>query len=585
MADETDKPSPPATSRREPSEMALPGGFGGSVKFLSVLLVLMVVTLIVGKKAWEAHRRGNTADLVSAAREAIDKKDWTTAAENIRQARVSSPDDMAVLRVMVDFLDQTGLEPGFQLQALKQLEAAGLKQPADVWVAGRACLRTGNVAGARALLEKLPEEVQTSQEALEFKAGILQQEGGTGQVLKLQQSAALQAVDDPMALFQTAALDAQSVYPEQRSAGLEKLWAMAPRADAAGLAAIRYLAMQNELSAAQTQQLTQLVKAHHDATLADELGVLSAYLRLHADQRGALIKTIVEKHQKSGLEVKIVLARWLAGEREHELLAKLIPWDIMLKSEDLFPIAIQSLAEAGRWQQMSEVLKQRTLPMTEEGLGVWRALAASRMEPDAKEAYIHLKTAVKRAAATGNFGPLRAAAHVAEELELWDLAMEAYQLLSQPKARHEMEMLEKCWGIATQMGDSSLLFDTARKQKALRPTSALYAQRLDYLRLLRGEEIESVQFPSLEVAAHEPGDSSAPAVLSALKSYRLGDRQHAAKDLSEVREVTTLSVGQRAVYAGLLALLGEPARAFQLAEKISPRLLMPEEQAFLMKAL
>ena len=479
MADETDKPSPPASSWRDPSELALPGGFGGSVKVLSVLLVLMLVTLIVGKKVWDAHQRASTADLVIAAREAMEKKDWNTAAENIRQARAASPDDLTLLRVMVDFLDQTGLEPAFQQQALKQLQEAGLQQPTDVWVAGRAFLRTGNVAGARTLWEKLPADVRATPEALEFKAGIFKQEGGAAQALKLQQSAASRAVGDPMAEFQAATLDSQSVYPVQQTAGFQKLWSMVPRADEAGLAAIRYLSMQTQMTPSQAQQLTQAVKAHHDATLADELGVLSAFIRLHAAQRGTLIKAIVEEHQKSALEVKLVLARWLAVEREHEMLAKLVPWETMLKSEDLFPIAIQALAEAGRWQQMSEVLKQRTLPMSQEGLGVWRALAASRIEPDAKEVYIQLKTAVKRAAATENFGPLRAAAHMAEELELWDLAMEAYQLLSHPKARHEVEMLEKCWETATRIGDSFLLFDTARKQRALRPTSALYAQRLD----------------------------------------------------------------------------------------------------------
>jgi hypothetical protein len=257
----------------------------------------------------------------------------------------------------------------------------------------------------------------------------------------------------------------------------------------------------------------------------------------------------------------------------------------MQQSNELFPIAVQALAEAGRWQQMKELLKQRALPMSEEGLAVWNALAASRLQPDLHEAQTQLQAAIKRAAAGGSYGPVRAATQVAEDLELYDVAMEGYVLLAQPKAGHELEMLEKCWETATRLGDSAQLLETARRQKALRPTSMLYAQRLDYLRLVRGVEMESVQSPAPDTVTQEVENLGISAILTALKAYRLGDRQQAARALSTVQGVAKLSAGQRAVYAGLLALLGEPARAFQLAENISPRLLTAGEQTFLEKAL
>lgn len=557
--------------------MTLPGGFGGSVKFLGVLLVLMVAALVFGKKAWDARSHASSASLLKTAREAISRQEWAVAAENIRQAREAEPDGLTLLRVMVEYLDKTGLDPAFQLQALRRLHEAGQSESADLWVAGRASLRSGDVAGARALLEKLPADLQATPEALELKAAILQQEGGDGQARKLQHLAAERTADDPLAAVRAAVLDAESVHSVQRASGMERLWALAARTDKAGLAALRFLVAQPGLTPQQVQELAHKVQAHREAGLADQLAVLSAQLRLEPAQRSSQIGNLVARHQSSSLEVKLVLARWLAAEREHEMLGRLIPWEVMLKSEDLFPIAIQSLAEAGRWQQMSEVLRQHSLPMSEEGLAVWRALAASRLQPDMNEAQVQLKTAIKRAAATGNYGPLRAAAQVAQDLELWELALEGYQLLAQPKAGHELEMLEKCWEAATHLGDSTQLLDTARRQSALRPTSALYAQRLDYLRLLRGEEMESVSSTADGTGTHD--------ILSALKAYRLGDRRQAAELLAAAQGTTALNAGQRAVYAGLLALLGDQARAFQLAEKISPRLLMAEEQVFLQKAL
>ena len=582
MADEFPGPAQNVI-RREPSELALPGGFGGSVKVLGILLLLLA--LFVGKYAWNARSRGSTQSLVSEARQAIERKDWATAAKYIRQAKEATPDDPALLRIMVDYLDQTGLDPAFQLQALIRLKEAGLQQPTDVWIAGRACLRIGDMAAARALWEKLPTEVKDTPEALEFKAGILRQEGGEGQAQHLQQLAAQKAPDNPEAAFKAAALDAESVYPLQSAAGMERLWAMTARADAAGLAAIRFLVARADLTLPQVLQLRALVRKHADAGLADELRVLSLVIRLDAAERANAINDMEERHRNASLEVKVVLARWLAEERELEPQARLVPWGTMLQSNELFPIAVQALAEAGRWQQMNELLKQRALPMSEEGLAVWKALAASRLQPDLNEAQTQLQAAIKRAAAVGSYGPVRAAAQVAEDLELYDVAMEGYVLLAQPKAGHELEMLEKCWETATRLGDSAQLLETARRQKALRPTSMLYAQRLDYLRLVRGVEMESVQSPAPDTVTQEVENLGISAILTALKAYRLGDRQQAARALSTVQGVAKLSAGHRAVYAGLLALLGEPARAFQQAETISPRLLTAEEQVFLKKAL
>ena len=570
-------------SKREPSELALPGGFGGWVKVLGILLLLLA--LFVGKKVWNARSRGSTESLVREAQQALARKDWAAAAIRIRQAKEASPDDLALLRVMVDYLDKTGLEPAFQLQALIRLKEAGLQQPADVWIAGRACLRTGDMAAARTLWEKLPAEVQSTPEALDFKAGILRQEGGEGQAQRMEQLAAQQALDNPDAALKAAELDAESVYPEQSAAGMERLWPMTKRADAPGLAAIRFLVGHAELKLPQAQQLQQLVRAHAEAGLADELRVLSVLIRLDAAERASVIDAMVERHRDASLEDKVVLARWLAEERELEPLSRLVPWGTMLQSNELFPIAIQALAETGRWQQMNELLKQRPLPMSEEGLAVWKALAASRLQPNLNEAHQQLSAAIKRAAAVGNFGPLRAATQVAEDLELYDVAMEGYVLLAQPKAGHELEMLEKCWKTATRLRDSAQLLETARRQNALRPTSAQYAQRLDYLRLVHGVEMESVQSPVPDTIAQEGQNPGMPTILAALKAYRLGDRLLATKALAAVQGVAKLSAGQRAVYAGLLALLGDPARAFQQAETISPRLLTAEEQVFLKKAL
>lgn len=575
----------PTTTRRNPSELALLGGFGRTVKVLGGVLILLVIGLLFGRKAWKASQRNEARTQVQDARDAIEKKEWVNAAELIRNARAVLPEDPELLRVLVDYLDKTGLDPVLEIQALQSLQAQGRQQPGDAILAGRAHVRKGDLVAARAVWQKLPAEQQTTPDALKLKAQILSQEGGAEASGKLQQLATQKSADDPHSALMLAVRDLESGYPALAASGRARLWQLADRDDEAGMQAIRHLLTTTRLTLGEVKQLQQRLQKHSQTTLADELGALSALMRLDPARRSQLLDEVIARMQDDGLEIKVVIARWLAQEKEHERLTKLLPAERMIQSNELFPIYLQALAESGRWQQMQELLKHpQGLPMAVEGITVWRALASSRLQPDLKQAETELKLAIKQAASTKNFGPLRAAAQVAEDLEMWEIAMEGYLQLAQPESLQELDMLEKCWQIAGRLGDSGRLLNTARKQSTLRPTSRYFASRLDYLRLLRGEEIESTASDGVN-RSDERGENTLEALVAAMKAYRLGNAALAKANLMQVRDATSLPAGQRAVYAGLLASVGDPARAFQLAEKISSTLLIAEEQVFLRKAL
>jgi hypothetical protein len=572
--------------RRNPSELALMGGFGRAVKVLGGVLVLLVIGLLFGRKAWNASKRSTALGQVRDARDAMEQKEWQNAAVLIRHAREVLPNDPELLRVLVDYLDKTKLDPVLELQTLRALAALGQPQPGDEILAGRAQVRRGDLVAARAVWQKLSKEQQTTAEALEFKAQILGQEGRANEAGKLQQLATQKSAEDPQSALKLAIRDLASGYPAMMASGRARLWKISAEDDGVGLQAIRHLLSRTEITQPEAAQLQQRVQKHPEATLADDLGALSTVMRLDPTRRSPLLDDVIDRHQDAGIEVTVVIARWLAQEKEHERLTRLVSTQDMIKSQELFPILLQALAESGRWQQMNELLKKKQgLPMAVEGLAVWRALATSRLHTDTRQAADELKLAIKQAASTKNWGPLRAAAQVAEDLELWDVAMEGYRQLAQPDSPHELDMLEKCWQIAGRLGDSSHLLETARKQSALRPTSRHFANRLDYLRLLRGEEIESTVSKPDENLGDEQEELPVAALLEALKAYRYGNAALAKATLRQVQDAASLPAGQRAVYAGLLALVGDPAHAFQLAEKISSRLLMAEEQVFLRKAL
>jgi len=158
-------------------------------------------------------------------------------------------------------------------------------------------------------------------------------------------------------------------------------------------------------------------------------------------------------------------------------------------------------------------------------------------------------------------------------------------------AENAIGLLQKALECALSAKDSALMLEVSRKLHELRPASSAYADRLAYLRLILGEEIETVDLSRLK----ESNDMQAmftvtlervpPSLLRALAAYRMGDRAGIQQHLAGLGDTSALPPGQRAVVAGLLSLSGMADRAYQIAEKIQAVVLLDEERAFLQKAL
>lgn len=559
----------------------MPGGFGPVVKVLVVLLVLgAIVVLARGRLAGLITRKSVTQQ-VAAARDAITAQDWQEAASFLRAARVGNEGDLDLMRVTVDYLDKTGAEPPLQLQLLSTLAEKGAAHPRDALLQARAHLRNGSLAEARRLLAVLPVEIQQGSDGLDLRAAILAQEGEKEKALAARQLADTRATGEPTAAFRRAAAALQS----SPSQALAELWELSRAGDASALEALRLLAQQPDLTAVQAETLLDTVRQHPDHGQADVLKAASALMRAAPARRTALLDEVAGPDAERSLEETLLLARWLAGEKEHTRMLALAPLETLLKSKELFPTLLQSMAEAARWTDMRALFaRHQSLPMRDEGIQVWKALAASRLEKNLSQSEHHLRLAITGSISAKNHATLRAAAQVAEDLRLWDLAFEGYSHLASPELGHEMDMLEKCWHIAQSTGNLDLQLGTARRLRALRPTSGHFARRLDYLRLLLGDEIESTG-PAPSSLGGEDNETPVQPLLRALKAYRLGDTGQLAQDLRAIQDTTLLTTGQRAVYAGLLAAIGETSRAFQLAERIPTQGLTPQEKAFLLKAL
>lgn len=576
----------PAASRLERSELGLPGSFGPLVKISLALLLIALVVLAVRGRVWEAFRGNRIEEIVSEARIAIHAKQWEQAVIRIREAREVNANHPDLWRVTTEYLDQTGLEPVLQIQTLRRLREVGLAEKGDELIEGRAHLRLGDLPRARAIWEKLPEDERRSSEALEFHAAIQLQEGEKEKARATSLLAAQNKTDGPLAAFRSAKIGLISALPERRASALAEIQAMSTQKDAAGLEALRLLIERDGITSAEAEKLLVAFEAHPKHDLADRLSALSAIMRADPGRRGALLDAEVKAQKGKSHDVTLLVARWLAHEKEHLRVLDLAPREVLLKEKDLFPIFLQSMAEAGRWKDMRELFENhRSLPMKEESIQVWKAIAASRLESTLKQAEHHLRLAFTGSISAKNHATLRAASQVAEDLELWELAYEGYSQLSQPEVGAELEMLEKCWKAAIATSHMDWQLDTARRLRVLRPTSVRFANRLDYLRLLLGDEIEAAM-EWREVYTDESADErQMAALLLALKAYRMRDKSLMLESLAKVDDATALPPGQRAVLAGLLASGGQAGRAFQLAERVQERLLSSVELAFLKKAL
>jgi hypothetical protein len=146
-------------------------------------------------------------------------------------------------------------------------------------------------------------------------------------------------------------------------------------------------------------------------------------------------------------------------------------------------------------------------------------------------------------------------------------------------------MLEKVFELQQRDKDVAGLIETVRRQNDLRPRNQLFIDRLNYLRLVSGIELEAA-FDAVIGFENTPNETLATSVipsalLRALAAWRFGDVERVKKEIGEVSNPQNLPAGPRAVVAGLYAITGRDVESFRMAEKIPEPLLLDSERHFL----
>lgn len=557
---------------------------GGSLSHFAILawvligLVLLGMTWLVVIKFDVGRLRGPDYFMTRAwqAMEGGNLPEALNAIQKVQGADRSRPE---FLRLLAEYLKKTAVEPALLTDVLEKLESAEKTQPDDVLWLSRANFAHGNIQRARAAWNRMPSSQRSSLMAMKLNIDLLRKEGNFSEAGEVERQLFLLFPDAPEIALRKAVRDLDGTFPELQRAALEHLLKMASNGGQTGLEAVRVLCRRTELTRAEAEQLLKRAEAYPDITPDDRLMIVSTLMRLEPAQRAARIDAEIERYRAGDLATLTRVAAWLAREKEYDRIRRLVPENVLLKSPDLFPLVVQGLNEQHKWQELMDLLKKgKKLPVSNARAAGWRALASRHLNPtDTKGTRAHLEEAILQGAAEKNTLALLGAISLAESWNMTDLALQACQALAEPGSPREVQMLEKCWELAAIQKDTSLLTTLAGRLLRLRPDDVQYANRRDYLRLLRGVELETT-LPDGGVAA----TSASVHLLEALKAYRMHDLALAAAALRKVRDIQDLTTGEKAVYAGLLAVAaGEVSPAYQIAEKIRTEGLLQEEKAFL----
>ncbi|WP_395732568.1 hypothetical protein [Prosthecobacter sp.] len=568
----------------------------------SLLVIGAFVLLIVCLFAWHPMATAVRGVLArrnaKEAQEATAAKDWVKAHQAVTLARQRAPEDEEVMLAMVAFLKATGSDPGRLAQQLQRLK---LKRPLtaeEELTLGRALISSGKTKDAREVYEKLPLKQSTEHTGLELLSSILSAEGHTKEAAEIEQRAVVmsKAEATPEMQMKAAVSDLGSHYVEVQNQAVKRLWQMAELSTQTGMDAILQLAGSRGLTLPQANRLLEMEEKHPLQAMGARLMVVSALMRLQPEKRAALAETEVRRFTKTKNGRLEDMAYWLMREKFNEQVLKLVPRELAAQSRELYPILVQTLSQAERWEELQDVLKMPRPPVPATLVDLAMAEVLSHVQPDMRESRRILQGTVVNAAQAGDVTTLQVAAALAEKLNFADVSCQAYRAAGMKSAENNaseaaLQNLQKSVELALRAKDEETLLDVSRRLHVMSPSSAVFADRFVYLRLVLGVEMEMVDVKALmtanegKTAGSGTLDRIPPELLLALSAYRMGDREEMAKHLASLPRSESLPPGPRAVAAGLLSLVGRADRAFVMAEKIPGALLLEEEKVFLMRAL
>lgn len=551
---------------------------------------LMVLALITGLVAWfggnEMLIKGRSYmahHYADKAEHFIEEKELSKAGAALTLARQWREDHPKFLRVYADFLMAINSDPSAILHTLKILEIGGQAHEEDYLRMAQIYIQEEQVENAVLMLNKLSPETLEKRPALEVLANIQRLRGETRQAEQTLRQALSLEPEDRMCRLRLALMDMQAVFSELRMEARNVLWNLARGQDRAALLAMETLSTDKDLTALEAEELWKLAEKYPELPETARFNVLSARMRVNPLLREDWLNAELAKYSDSGAEKMAPMLQWLLREKQPERVLAMQTGDLFTKSDLLIPHYLQALADLGRWGEIERILSRPAgMPISASFAALWRARAARNTDGEQLNTRQHLNVVYEASGHGRDGSTAKLAADIAEEAGLYDLAAKFYQGLSEYQPKVKIPMLEKVYEMAARSRDTDEVIRVAKQLLDLRPQNPQYIERLQYLQLVSGQEME---IQAAKILNSSSGQGRQDQLQRALAAYRLGDLTLMSKHLRGLADVSDFTPGQKAVHAGLLSISGQVGRAFQIAEGISTLLLLKEELRFLERAL
>ncbi|GEP44675.1 hypothetical protein [Brevifollis gellanilyticus] len=553
---------------------------------------VMAGLLVMGVASWwlgpPLMRKGSIFMARHHAAKAVDlmeRQEWGQAQAALEKARAWKADDPKVLRALADFLTATQSDPVSTLHYLRLLEVIGQITEADLLRMGQLYVLQSDAANAEATLAKLPAAARERRPALEVLANVQRLQGRAQLAADTLRRALLLDRHDPMCRLRLAMLDQSAAFPEIRDQARQSLWDLTKGKDQAALLALDNLAHDPRLTPTEADQLVAAMEAHPDRTEEVRLAVLSGLLRARPERKKEIVDAEITHMQTVLPEQLLPNLTWLLQEKQPQRIVEFRPRDFFTKSSLLIQAYLQALGDLGRWEEVDKLLSRPAgMPVSPAFIAFWRARATRQIDTDPTRVRQHL-SAVYEATGHGRDGATAtAAAALAEEAGVWDVAAQLYEGLAEHQPKSRVTMLEKVHQMALRTRDTEAVLRSSDRLLALRPNNQQYVLSDLYLHLVSGVGLE-IRRLQIDLGKIPPPASDEDRLCLALAAYRFGDLEELRRHLGTIVDPKTLSPGQRAVHAGLLSISGQVGPAYQIAEQVPTGLLLKEEARFLGRAL
>jgi hypothetical protein len=545
---------------------------------------LLMITLWLGGRPalrwWHSQQAGG---FLTAARAEMENEKWGEAARWIREASQAAPDDPAVVRAIADFQIRTHSHPSDVIQTLRHLASTQDVTAEDLAKLARAQIDLGSHDAARKTLALLPESVRANDaQAAEAEAYLLKMERRDSEADARLRAALTTGGSDAQTPLKMAILDLKQPHPDVHHRGRNSLWILAQEGGVNAADAISILASDPSLTAIEAGRLMKILEASYQADEELRYLVLTALVRLRPEEREVILNRETQSVTRAAEPQRLVFARWLASLNEHKRLLAFLPPGLKWKDmpADMALLKLEALAQADQWNDLHAALnRDMEKVLGTVSFNLWQARVVSAQGGGVSRVQQHLNLAFDAV----NPQTAVQVAEAAEKLGALDLAAGFYQstaaLASSPQFR--IALLEKAYALHLSARDTYAMLQVAAEVAGLTPGNLTNAFRADYLALLVGESIELVA--SRIAGAQASADtefSSRLVLLKAMAAHRLHAPLPEPGSLKELQHLAW-EPGHRAVLAAMLATRGDAAMGFQIAEKISTALLLPEEKKFL----